>query len=219
MKRLFVLWLLLLPAAADPIVSGDWTIDAQPVDEQHGRIEACYKEASQEDNYWRARLDDKKVEVGIRRDFVGPLQAEVDLEQSWQTELEQRRAQVTVSIPDFYGWTTGLTSRWDYAGEQWSTPQLRGWVATPELSGWSARGELTTTTDSRGYLARLCKRIGKGQLQLETAVVEAEHLQRRWLARYQWNLSRGASFSTSGSRTELEGTVQDKVEASLELHF
>ncbi|MBX3168891.1 MAG: hypothetical protein KF760_15890 [Candidatus Eremiobacteraeota bacterium] len=219
MKRLFALWLLAYPVTADPIVSGDWTIDAQPVEDRRARVEACYQEASQEDNYWRARLDDKKVELSARRDFVGPLQTEVELEQSWQTELEQRRAQVTLSIPDYHGWATGLTSRWDYAGEQWSTPQLRGWVATPELSGWSARGELTTTTDSRGYLARLCKRIGRGELQVETAVVESEHLQRRWLARYQWNLTRGASFSTSGSRTRLEGTVQDKVEATLEVHF
>lgn len=219
MKRLFAVLWLILPAAADPIVSGDWTIDAQPVDEQHARIEACYQEASQEENYWRARLDDKKVEVSAHRDFVGPLQAEVDLEQSWQTELEKRRAQVTVSIPDYHGWATGLTSRWDYAGEQWSTPQLRGWLATPELSGWSARGELTTTSDSRGYLARLCKKVGRGQFQVETGVLESDHLQRRWLARYQWNLARGTSFSTTGSRTELEGAVQDKVEASLEVHF
>lgn len=219
MKRLFAVLWLALPANADPIVSGKWTLDAQPLDEHHARLEACYQEASQEDNYWRARLDDKKVEVSVQRDFVGPVQAEVDLEQSWQTELEQRRAQVTLSIPDYHGWATGLTSRWDYADQLWSTPQLRGWLATPERSGWSARGELTTTSDSRGYLARLSKRIGRGQLQVETSVVESEHLQRRWLARYQWNLAQGTRFSTTGTRTEWEGIVQDKVEASLEVHF
>lgn len=219
MKRLFVVLLLVLPGAAEPIVSGDWTIDAQPLDEQRARLEACYKQASQDENYWRASLEDHKLVVGTHQRFVGPLEADVSLEESWQSELEERRAQVTVSLPDYHGWASGLTTRWDYAGEQWSTPQLRGWVATPEWGGWSARGELTTTTDSHGYLGRLCRRVGHGSLQLETAVVESEHLQRRWLARYQWNLSRGTSFSTSGSRTEVEGEVQDKLEAQLEVHF
>ncbi|MBS2038404.1 hypothetical protein JST97_25725 [bacterium] len=221
MKRLFVMLLLALPVAAEPIVSGDWTVDAQPLEEQRARVEACYHEASQEDNYWRARLDEQKVGMEIHRELVGPLQAELDLEESWQTELEQRRAQVTVSLVDFHGWGSGLSSRWENLGEQWSTPQLRGWVSTPEWGGFSARGELTTTSDSRGYLARLCKRLGRGQLQIETAVTENEHLQRRWLARYQWKLGRNASFSTSGSRTflESEGEVQDKVEANLEVHF
>lgn len=221
MKQMFALLWLVLPAAADPIVSGDWSIDARALDEHRARVEACYQDASQEDNYWRARLDERKLGMEVHHELVGPLEADLDLEESWQTELEARRAQVTVNIPDYHGWASGLTSRWDYTEEQWSTPQLRGWVSTPEWRGWSARGELTTTSDSHGYLARLCKRVGRGQLQIETAVTENEHLQRRWLARYQWKLSRTASFSTSGSRTfyELEGESQDKVEANLEVHF
>lgn len=221
MKQMFALLWLVLPAAADPIVSGSWTIDAQALDENRARVEACYQDASQEDNYWRARLDERKLGVEVHHELVGPVEAGLDLEESWQTELEARRAQVTVSIPDYQGWAGGLTGRWDYAEEQWTTPQLRGWVSTPEWRGWSARGELTSTTDSHGYLARLCKRVGRGQLQIETAVVENEHLQRRWLARYQWRLGQTASFSTSGSRTfyEVEGESQDKVEANLEVHF
>ena len=93
-----------------------------------------------------------------------------------------------------------------------------GWCGCRLGGDWCRRWR-TTTTDSRGYLGRLCRQIGHGSLQLETAVVESEHLQRRWLARYQWNLRRGISFSTSGSRTELEGEVQDKLEAQLEVHF
>ncbi|MFN8612410.1 MAG: hypothetical protein U0931_32995 [Vulcanimicrobiota bacterium] len=221
MKRLFAILLLTLPGGAEPIVSGEWTIEARPLDEQRAQVEACYQEANQEDNYWRARLDEQKLGMELHHELLGPLQADLDLEESWQSELDQRRAQVTLSLVDLHGWTSGLSSRWEDQGQQWSTPQLRGWVVTPQWRGWSARGEVTGDGDHHGYLARVCKRLGRGQLQLETAVTESEHLQRRWLARYQWRLNQTASFSTSGSRTfyPAEGEVQDKVEANLEVHF
>jgi hypothetical protein len=149
MVRLFVwIWLCAAVAGANParIESGDWTLEAQPLDDQRARLEAQWEQARGESSsdFWRASLEDNKVEVevgGVQE--LGPVRTEYALEQEWQEELQNRRASISLTLPK-NGWEAGLASSldWRSAGEEdWQVQStaVRGWLATPKWFGWHAR--------------------------------------------------------------------------------
>jgi len=223
MKQMFALWLLgAVPLAADPILSGNWSIEAEPLEDQRARLEACWRQANEDQSVWRAALDDQKLQLGTQQQ-IGPLQGEVSVEQQWQEDLQSRRAQVSLSLPDLDGWDTGIAGQWDYSPDQdrWQPPHLRGWLAAPKWRGWTARGEIAHDPSATRLTGRVCRQVGGGQLVFEAEQIQSQLTQRRWLTRYQWELARQARVSAQGGRrwSERQGDYQDELEAKLEIQF
>lgn len=226
MKHLFAaVWLSsAVPLAAQPIVSGNWTVQAQPLEDQRARLEACWRQAQESEeseSMWRAALDDQKVVLATQQEW-GELEGEASLEQEWQSELQNRRATMSLSLPDLHGWETGVAGEWDWNPDQdsWKQAQLRGWLATPEWRGWSAQAEIAGDAATTRFTARLRGQVGPGQLLLETEQKQSEHWQRRWLTRYQWELA-GHTVSAQAGRSwnEVNPNYQDQIEAKWEVHF
>ena len=226
MKHLFAaIWFLAAPLAAEPIVSGDWSIQAEPLEDQRARVEACWRQATESEGratLWRAALDDQKVEVGATQE-LGPVQGEATLEQDWQQELEARRASLSLRVPDYHGWDTGVAGEWDWTPDQdqWNQAMLRGWIGAPPWRGWSVRAEVAAGETTTRFTGRLSKQLGPGQLMLEAEQEQSEFWQRRWLTRYQWEIASQARLSAQGGRrwSQLDGNYQDEVEAKLEIEF
>lgn len=149
MKRVFA-WMCLCVSlvGAEParLEEGDWTLEAQPLDEQRARLQAQWEQARGESSsdFWRASLEDNRVEVevgGVQE--LGPVRTEYALEQEWQEELQNRRASVSMTLPK-NGWEAGVASSFDWRSEgeedwQAQSTAVRGWLATPKWFGWHAR--------------------------------------------------------------------------------
>ena len=232
MKRLFVILLFgLVPAAADeatPVESirlGSVQVSGEPLSEGRARLNACWQAAQKEgdENYWRASLEEDKLnlQAGAHRE-LGPAELDVGVEQSWEEELENRKARLRLALP-FQGWVLGGAAEMD-----WQRPEAMDWEAQPGLyqtwlespRWWGVRARASWQRQAQEETRQLRFDHGRGQVVAEVAHHEWT-AERRWLARFQYDLRHDARLATEVSRRWQDGwsEPESRVEARLELHF
>jgi len=229
MKQVFA-WLMLLALGvaaqeSDSIQAGDLELRALPLAEGKAQISACWQSARGEmgEQYWRTLLEEKKVglQAGVQRS-LGSARVDVQLEQTWQEQLESRRAQLTLSVP-YQGWTLGGGAEMDWQRpeeQEWQphSSLYQSWLETPRWHG--LRAKASWQRNAQEETRQLAIEHDRGQWSAEVAHEDLT-ARRRWLTRFHYDLRHDARLATEYSQRWQEGwsEPESRLEARFELRF
>lgn len=177
---------------------------------------------------WLDELQARRAELAVRIPHQG-WEVGVSSNLDWQSQGE-----------DAWELQPPLVSGWV------QSPAWKGWTAR---ASWVQQDELTTSRlalqgptrqveaevaqapDHRCVIGRVSQRFGRSTVALEAEqrihvtpggsldLPETTYWQRRWMARYQWDLGGDTRISAEGTRRWSEFDYENRVEAKMELRF